>query len=139
MSRNSISTMHFGFENSLPILVPPPVLAISRTIHIMLNIPDPLTFGIEFEFLVATVRNRVGDPQDKSEKYKNTTCRFPTSMIRDYDEILEQQVEDGQGQNFRTYGVVAECIADKLTELNVPAYPWFRTPRRGRNSASAGK
>lgn len=60
-------------------------------------------------------------------------------MIRDYDEILEQQVEDRQGRNFRTYGVAAECIANKLTGLNIPAYPWFKTPRRGRNSASAGE
>lgn len=32
---------------------------------------------------------------------------------------------------------MAECIANKLTELDVPAYSWFRMPKRGRNSAIA--
>ena len=88
ISRNIISTMHLAFENSLRILSP--LLDISHTVPIMPNIPArPLTFGVKFEFLVAILGNRVADPLGKSEKYKNTTCRFPTSMIRDYDEILD--------------------------------------------------
>lgn len=49
------------------------LLVVKNIINIMSNIPDPLTFGVELEFLVATLKNRVADPLDKSEKYKNTT------------------------------------------------------------------
>lgn len=73
----------------------PPIPHNSRHAHQ----PDHLIFDVEFEFLVTILENRVADPLDKLEKYKNTTCHFSTSMIRDYDEILEQQVEDGQERN----------------------------------------
>ena len=45
-------------------------------------------------------------------------------MIRKCDEVLEQRVEDGQRRKSRTYDVVAEYIASKLTELNLSTYPW---------------
>ena len=62
--------------------------------------PDLLTFGIEFEFLVTILGNRVADPLDnsRSTKIQRATSLFSTSMIRDY-EMLEQQVEDGQERN----------------------------------------
>lgn len=102
-SRDRISTMHFTFENSLRTLAR--LLAISRTIHIMPNIPGPLTFGVEFEFLIVTMGSRVADPLENSgyTKIQRAASLHPCYGIMTV--YWSSKGRTDRDEKFRTYGL----------------------------------
>lgn len=87
-----------------------------------------LTFGVEFEFLLATVSDPskdLGCPDGKPR-----TFHFPTSSLENYGEIYAQAVEDKEAESVETWGAAAEHIANTLRAAGIPAFPFWRRKHR---------
>lgn len=99
----------------------------SRTIPIH----PTLTFGVEFEFLLATVSDPsrdLGCPDGKPR-----TSHFPTSSLDDYEEIYAQAVENKEVEALETWGAAAEHIANTLRAAGISAFPFWRRKHRLRD------
>lgn len=77
-----------------------------------------LTFGIEFQFLLATLARFIKDPLPKLSSEK--AAYLPLSNIWRYSDVRKQPNED-LDLEFETAGPVAQRIA--LKNRGVPAYP----------------
>lgn len=76
-----------------------------------------LTFGIEFEFLVATLSPSIKDPLPKLSS--ENPAYFPLSNIWRYPDVRKQAEED-LDLEFETAGPVAQRIAGVLKNRGVP-------------------
>lgn len=88
-----------------------------------------LTFGVEYEFLIASFP--VGEPDPIKGGTDTRTIRFPITVVPNYwaihqalkDELLEDDLEE--------FGACAEMVAQRLRNIGVPALSGFRGPKSG--------
>lgn len=81
-----------------------------------------LTLGVKFEFVVDTLALDCKDSHFRDTR----NAYFPASLIPNYKEILEEQIEDIEESDFLECGPCADVIATPLKKHGIPALSWFR-------------
>lgn len=86
-----------------------------------------ITFGIEFELIVATVPllSRIPYP-----RYNPENRPIPPTNIWRYPDGRKQAEEYRDLDFFETARPVTQQLADVLKNRGIPAYPWFRQNSR---------